>query len=137
MRTHVSFESTPGVTVDVGAGAELASQLTAALQRRGIATTPLRALDYAHEFEIQRGERTFYSMLGPANDDVRQRLWFADSRLGGLAKLIGRRDTTEHTAVVRAMHEVLVELGMGSIRWYEPGDWNTAPDERWHREPVV
>jgi hypothetical protein len=137
VRTHVSFESTPGATVDISAGAELASRLTAALQRRGAPTTPVRALDYAHEFEIQQGQRTFYSMLGPANDSVRQWLWFADSTLGGVARLMGRRDTTEHAAVLQAMQAVLVELGMGSIRWYEPVDWNEAPDERWHRDPVV
>src|SRR3954471_2881967 len=126
MRTHVSFESTPGVTVDASAAADLAARLTAALQRRRIATTAIRALDYAQEFEIQQGERKFYSMLGPANDSVRQWLWFADSTLSGVARLVGQRDGAEHTAVVQAMHAVLGELGMRSIRWYDAHDWNEA-----------
>ena len=137
MRTHVSFESNPGGTVDVAAAAELAPRFTAALQRRGVATTAVRALDYAVECELRHGGRSFHSMLGPANDAVRQWLWFADSTLGGLVRLVGRRDEAEHTAVLQAMHAVLSELGMQSIRWYDPVDWNHAPDERWHPDPVV
>lgn len=137
MRTHVSFESKPGAPVDVADSARLASQLTGALQRRGLGVTEARALDYAHEFELRQGDRTFYSMLGPVNDEERQWLWFADSTLRGFARLLGRRDQAEHTAVLHAMHAVLGELGMQSIRWYDATDWNEAPTERWHRDPVV
>ena len=137
LRTHVSFESQPGATVDVAAAAALASRLTAALQGRGVTATATRPLDYAQEFELRQGERTFYSMLGPTNDEIRQWLWFADSTLGAWARLIGRRDEAEHRAVLQAMHAVVLELGMQSIRWYEPGDWNEAPDARWHHDPVV
>lgn len=136
LRTHVSFESQLGITVDGAAAAALASRLIAALQARGIAVAAVQALDYAQEFEVRQGERAFHSMLGPANDGIRQWLWFADSTLGAIAKLIGRRDESEHTAVLQAMHDVLRELSMQSIRWYEPADWNEAPDDRWHRDPV-
>ena len=136
-RTHVSFESQPGATVDMAAAAALASRLTTALQGQGVAASAIRPLDYAQEFELRHGERTFYSMLGPANDEIRQWLWFADSTLGAWAKLLGRRDEAEHTAVLQAMDVVLRELGMQSVRWYEPVDWNEGPNERWHRDPVV
>ena len=137
MRTHVSFESKPGTAVDVADATALAPRLTEGLQRRGLGVTEIRALDYAQEFELRQGARTFYSMLGTVNDDVRQWLWFADSTLGGLARLVGRHDEAEHTAVLQGMHAVLGELGMQSIRWYEAADWNEAPKECWHPDPVV
>jgi hypothetical protein len=137
LRTHVSFESSPGENVDVAAAAELALQLLTALKKHGVAATAVRALDYAQEFELRQGGRTFYSMLGPANDEGRQWLWFADSTLGALARLVGRRDESEHVALLQAMDAVLRELGMNSIRWYTAADWNEAPAERWHRDPCA
>ena len=137
MRTHLSFETTPGVAIDAEAGARLAARLTAALTARGIEATVPSALDYAHEFEIRHGGQKFYSMLGPANDGVRQWLWFADSTLGAVGRWLGRRDDTAHVAVLRAMDQVVRDLGATSIRWYEAIDWNEAPDERWHPDPVV
>lgn len=65
LRTHVSFESTPGAVIDSADAAALAPQLITALKQHGVAATPVRALDYAQEFELRYGGRTFYSMLGP------------------------------------------------------------------------
>ena len=135
LRTHVSFESTPGAVIDSADAAALAPQLITALKQHGVAATPVRALDYAQEFELRYGGRTFYSMLGPANDEDRQWLWFADSTLGAWARLVGRRDESEHTVVLQAMNAVLHELRMQSVRWYTAADWNEAPADHWHPEP--
>ena len=123
--------------MDLLAAAQLADRLTTALHSLGIATTPVRTLDYALEFELVHADRSFYSMLGPVNDGERQWLWTSESKQSMLRRLFGASDAPAHTAVLAAMDRCARILGAQSIRWYEADTWNDAPDEGWHRDPVV
>jgi hypothetical protein len=137
-RTHVSFESeSPRGTADMADATALAARLAAGLARRGLESTPPSTLAYGLEFEIRHAGRAFHSIVGPVNDGTRQWLWFADSTLGRLRRWLGESDAAAHEAVLAAMHEAVAELGARSIRWYESGDWNEAPDERWHATPFA
>lgn len=115
----------------------MAERLTTALHSLGITTTPVRALDYALEFEIVQAGCRFHSMLGPVNDGERQWLWTSEPRRSTLRRLFGSSDVPAHTVVLTAMDRCVRSLGAQSIRWYDADTWNDAPDEGWHLDPVV
>jgi hypothetical protein len=141
MLTHASFET--DIPADGSSGAAraepLARELFAALERRGLEVRRLGAgLDYAADFRVYSGDRSFYGMLGPVDDGVRQWLLSFDSQLPPWRRWFGATDNAEFSTALRAAHEALTNLpGVRSIRWYTPHDWNEAPDERWSPDPAV
>ena len=142
MKTHASFVSSVSKERGDGdspPGNELSALLSEALPRHGVEVVDSGRTDYSHTFHLRSGRRSFYAMVGLVDDEhPREWLFFADSSLGRVRRLLGASDEDEHRAVLEAAHRVLsADPRISEVRWYTADDWNKRPETHWFAEPAA
>ena len=120
VRTTARFESSfakPKVG-ESGAG-ELAAMLAAGLKGKGFSPAPVEDQEYAHYFKCRSGEHEYEVMVAFDFNDGRTWEVSCPGVLGWLAKLRGRTEEDEHSALVSAIDSVLHSSSrITDVRWY-------------------
>ena len=124
LRTHVSFDADyPEEPDDDGspAGKALVSAIHDGLTGRGVDCELIEESDYAFSFGARSGDSVGLVMVGHVGDsDGRQWLAFVEPVSLGII----RRTRSDVSAVVRALHDVVVrDLGV-EPQWFTEQQWN-------------
>jgi hypothetical protein len=130
LRTHASFRGqfSKDRTGTEPPGGPIAELIRQGLEAAGSRVENGDSTDYSHTFTIVESGRCFAAMVGLVDDGDREWLFFAESTLGWLTRLLGQRDESEHLRVLRAVHGALAaDHRISDLRWYSKDEWNQNP----------
>lgn len=124
IRTAARFEGDfPKPKAGESGAGELAKMLAAGLRVLGFAVISVEDVEYAHLVNVRSGEYTYEILVAFDFEDGKTWEVCCPPVLGSLARLRGKSEDKELTALVRALASVLLsERSLRNVRWYPSPD---------------